>query len=168
MGLVQNIDYRIQGYHKKETFDTNGDLISVEYYRNYDGVTYSNLKVKETRTYTRDVTFGLMTKRDMTIDFYDGDDIIYTKITEKYFDSKKGYDGNKKARTNIVDNASMYLLSQIGLVDGKAFLRIVKSEITGYIHGDEQPLLNAISNSTETYMTGTIKATLDVILNVTY
>jgi len=169
MNLIQNIDYNIQGYHKKMTFDANGDLILVEYYKNYDGTTYSKLVVRETRTYTRDVVFGLLTERDMVIEFFNNrGGVEYTKTTKKYYDAKKGYNGNKQARTNIIDTASMYLLSVVGLQDGKAFLRIVKSEISGYISGDSQPLLDAVANSTELYMTGVIKTALDTILNVTY
>jgi len=169
MELLQNIDYRIQGYHKKFTFDANGDLIVIEYYKNFDGTTYSNLKVKETRTYTRDAVFGLLVKRDMTIEWFRSDgSVIATKTTTKFYDSKKGYHANKKARKNIIEKASIYLLGVVGLADGKLFLRQVKSEINGYIKGDSQPLLDAVNDSTETYMTGAIKTALITILDITY
>ena len=76
-----DVDYSILGYHKESIFDSKGDLVTVNFYINYDGVTYSDLRVKETRVYTRDVVTGLLTKRDMTIQWFDDDGltIIFTK-----------------------------------------------------------------------------------------
>jgi len=167
-----NINYNILGYHKEETFDSKGDLIILKYYHSYDEQTdtFSNLSVEEIRTYTRDITTGLLTKRETIINWYDDNEVLTetkTNIT-KYYTAQKGYANNKRARQNLIDKASMYLLSQVGKTDATSFLRIAKNEISGYVAGDIQPLLDVISNSTEIYMTATIKATLDVILNISY
>lgn len=172
MELVQNIDYNIQGYFKVNTIDYRGDLITVEYYRNYDGETYSNMKVKESRTYTRDAN-GILSRRDMLIEWFKngGDTVMATKNTIKYYTVTEGYEDNKRSRTNIINKASMYLMGQIGVENGKAFLNISKSEINGYISGSIQPLLDLVANTTEVYMIGSppvIKETLNYILNVEY
>lgn len=172
-GIVDiNVNYNLLGYHKQEIFDNKGDLITLRYFREYDEVNdvFSNKAIEENRTYTRDVTTGLLTKRQTTIDWFDesGNNVATKTNVTKYYSAKKGYAKNKRARQNLIDNASMYLLSQVGQTDATAFLRIVKSDINGYVGGDIQPLLDAISSSTETYMTQTIKDTLDVILNVDY
>lgn len=165
-----DVDYNVLGYHKKETFDTKGDLILIEYFENYDGTTYSDLMVKESRVYTRDGVNGLLTKRDSTIEWIgsDGVTVLATKITEKYYTPTKGFDRNKNARQNLIDQASMYLLSQVGLTDAKAFWKTVKGEVDDYKVTGDLTLITAINDSTEPYMTGTIKATLDTILNITY
>lgn len=167
---VRHINYNILGYHKKRTIDTNGDLVTVEYYVTYDGVTYSGLKVKETRIYTRDAVTGIMAKRDMTIEWYEEDEVtIYcNSITEKYYTAQEGYEANIRSRSNLITNASLYLFQTVGEVDAKAFLEIVAADIDKYKGGAITPLLTAISGSGETYMTPTIKATLDAILNIVY
>lgn len=177
--FITEINYRIQGYHKKETFDANGDLTTVEYYANYDSgtETFSNLKVKETRIYTRDIGSGLLTKRDMTIEWYKGGGSLSdTKTTEKHYDSQKGYKSNIKARKNLINSASMWLYGDLiaefgqatGEANAKEFLRDVGSERGGYIAGDLQPLLDAVQASARAYITGARKSTLDTILNIAY
>jgi len=169
MGLIQYEDYRIKGYQKKPTIDANGDLVIVEYFKDYDETTkqYSNLKVKETRVYTRDSSTLLM-KRDMTIQWFSGGKETAVVTTQKFYTAEQGYSANKRARQNLINRASMYLLSEVGLTDGKTFLNGVTGEISTYVDGSIQPLVDAIANSTEPFMTLTIKGTLDTILNVTY
>lgn len=171
--LIQNVDYSIQGYHKKETFDSKGDLVTVEYFSEYDSGTdtFSGLKVTETRVYIRDVTTGLLTQRDMTIDWYrsGGGVVATTKETTKYYTAQKGYVANKQARQNIIDKGAMYLVSQVGVPDSKKFWSTVRNEVDDYVNASSvQALVDAINNSTEPYITPTIKATLVAIVNVTY
>ena len=167
----ENLDYSILGYHKESIFDTKGDLVTVNFYLNYDGVTYSDLRVKETRVYTRDVVTGLLTRRDMTIQWFDTDGVtvIYTKVTTKHYTAQKGYSLNKRARQNLIDTASMYLLSQVGLVDAKAFWKTLSSDaVKDYVSVGDLGIVTEINASAEVYMTVPIKAALDVILNIIY
>lgn len=63
-----DIDYDIFGLHKKKTLVT-GELRLIQYFRNrYDGV-YSDLVVKEERTYTRN-GYGLVEYRDQVSTWY--------------------------------------------------------------------------------------------------
>ena len=167
--LLQNINYNIQGYHKDLTFDSKGDLTQVSYYQNYDVATkvFSNLKVNETRTYLRGVS-TLLEERTMLIEWYSGNKIIATITNSKYYTEELGYKSNKRARQNLIDKASMYLLDAVGLADAKSFLNDSTTQISTYVDGNITPLLDVIVASTETYMTPTIKATLDVILNISY
>jgi hypothetical protein len=171
MAFLQDIDYSIKGYEKKQTFDTKGDLIEVGYYFEYDEATseFKDLLVKETRTYTRDVTTGLMTKRDMLIEWFNGvPEVIATKNTVKHFSATQGYTANQRSRHNLINTASMYLLGEVGLVDAKTFLDSCSGEIGTYVGGSIQPLLDDISTSALPFMTAPIKAQLDTILNITY
>lgn len=163
-----NIDYRHLGLFKKEIFNSLGDFTTIEYYKNYDGTTYSDLEVKETLTYSRDVTTGLLTERDIDIEWYDKGSVIETKTTKKHYTAAKGYNGNKKARQNLINDASMYLMSQVGKSDGTAFFKLVRAEVEDYISTSDMELVNFINNSTESYMTQSIKDTLSAILNVVY
>jgi len=180
--LIQNIDYNIQGYYKKNTIDSKGDLTIVEYYRNYDGTTYSNLKVRETRVYTRDGITGLLTKRDMTIEWFKSGEVVYTKTTEKYYSAMDGFNDNKRSRTNLVNKASMYLymaLMTSNPATGAAFCddyeNLTSASVAKYVNANIQPLLDMITKSTEVaepeyreYITAEIKNTLLYILNIIY
>jgi hypothetical protein len=167
--LVQNIDYNIQGYHKDLTFDSKGDLRQVLYYRQYNPVTqeYSILKIKESRVYTRGGS-TLLEQRDMVIEWYGGGEVMATKNTTKYYSAELGYEANKRSRHNLINKASMYLLSTVGLTEAKNFLDSSSGSISTYIDGNIQPLLDLILASTEPYMTPTVKGILDAILNISY
>lgn len=167
------IDYRILGLHKNEVFDSKGDLVLIEYYTGYDGDTdtFSGLAVREERVYTRDTTTGLLTKRETSINWYDSTGTIGTSRNQinKYYTAVKGFESNKKARQNLLNNASMYLLSQVGIDNAKAFWKTLgPDDVNDYKNIGDLNIVTSISNSVEPYMTPTIKATLDTILNVTY
>jgi len=164
----KDIDYNILGYHKQEVFDIKGDLTTVNYHKNYDGVTYSDLKVKEERTYTRDVATGLLIERDTVITWYLDGNEAGTKNTKKYYTAQKGFVNNKRARQNLIDKASMYLFSQIGKTDARIFWGLMKGFVDDYVATGDLALVTEINNSTEIYMTGIIKSTLESILNVVY
>jgi len=161
-------DYRLNGYHKKEVFDTKGDFQTIGYYDSFDGTNYVGLKVEETRTYTRDETTGLITERTIVIKWYSGDRVAGTKTLTKYYTATKGHTANKKARQNLINDASMYLFSQVGKVDATNFWKIVRSEVNDYVNTSDLALITEIDNSAESYMTQTIKDTLTAILNIVY
>ena len=161
-------DYRLNGWHKKETFDTHGDYNTIEYYQDYDGVTYLNLQVKEIRTYTRDISTGLINKRNITINWYSAGDIAFTKNLVKYYTATRGHTANKKARQNLINDASMFLFSQVGKTSATIFWKQIRPEINDYINTSDLSLITVINNSTEEYMTTAIKSTLVTILNITY
>lgn len=168
--LIQNIDYRLNGYHKKETFDTKGDLVILQYYADYDeqSEVYSNLKVQENRTYERDGVTTLLNKRTISIKWYSNAKEVASKTIIKYYSKTEGYQANKRSRTNLIDTASMYLVSQVGLDNAKSYLANVSADISTYIDGNITILIATIQSSSEPYLTEEIKGTLVTILNVPY
>ena len=164
----KDADYNLLGYQKDSIFDIKGDLVEVNYYQNFDGIVYSDLKIKEQRTYTRDLSTGILLKRDSVITWYLDGIEAGIKTTEKYYTTTKGFVSNKRARQNLIDKASMYLFSQIGKTDSRLFWGITKGFVDDYVATGDLALVQAINDSTELYMTVVIKAALDVILNVTY
>lgn len=159
----ERIDYDILGLHKKRTI-TLGELVTVEYYLDYDGVNYSNLVVKENRVYNRDAN-GLAVSRNMTITWYREDGSVgLVKNTVKYYSPQEAIDEGISRRSNLIANTKLYVLSQVGLVNGQDFLGSVTNEVTLFVNGAPQPLRDAVTATTKPYMTPTIIATTVAIL----
>lgn len=176
MQLLRNIDYRIQGYHKKKVYDTKGDVSEVGFYKTYTPPvtgstgTYTGLKVKETRTITRDVVLGIPNKIDMLIEWFKGDGVTTadTKTITKHINSYDGMRMNQEARTNLMTKAQGYLLGEVGLANTQEFGTDVMSEREAYIAGTRGPLIDLINNSSRPYMTTEIKNTLVAILDIAF
>lgn len=111
-----NIDYNNIGLFRKSTTDIKGDETIVEYYKNYDEATqtYSNIVVKETKTYYRN-QYSLVYRIDTTIDYYYNDfqTIGYIETKRQQFNSIEGYNINRKSRENLWTKAGMYLYSEL-------------------------------------------------------
>lgn len=169
-------NYNLKGYQKERTFNTLGDINTVTYWENYVDVNNKgDKKVEETRIYTRDGVTGLLEQRTMTHKWYENDVEIATKTTTKYYSSEEGYESNKRAAKNLTRTASMYLVSQIGVANGQAYLDTVVTEISAYEAGSRMMLLNDIAatdftlyGATDATHSGTIKTVMNVILNVLY
>lgn len=172
MELVQNQDYRLKGYHKEKVYDAKGDVIQVNFYKNYDPVTetYTQLKVRENRTVERDVTTGVPNKVTVDIEWFksDGTTVTAGKQLEKYINGFDGQQMNQNARLNLTTKAQGYLLQTIGLDNTKELGTDVALERAAYISGTTQGLLDAVNNSTRPYMTPEVKATVITILDQTY
>jgi hypothetical protein len=176
----------ILGLHVKEIRDANGDIVTKEYYGSYDQGTdtYSDLQVKESRAYTRSAT-GIPTKKDTTYQYYDmnGNIGMTSNIVEKYYSSMNGFKHNKKSREALVEQASMFLYSELitefGLTDADVkiddFQTYTDAEVSMYIKSNIQPLLDKITNAADnthadyrTYMSAARRDTILSILNITY
>jgi hypothetical protein len=160
-----NIDYDVFGLHKKRTLN-QGELSLVEYFKNYDGETYSDLVVKEERTYTRDSN-NLVQYRTQTSTWYLTDDTVgATKTTTKYYSIQESVAESETRRGNLVATAKLYTLSQIGIENCWDFLNSINNEMNLYIQGATGYLFDAIANSDKAYMTNEIKGTLAYILTI--
>lgn len=149
-------DYDIFGLHKKRTI-TFGELRKTEYYRNYDGVTYSDLVVEETREYIRDVN-GLVQYRTQVSKWYLNSGIVgKIKTTTKYYTLSEAIQEGLDRRGNVIAQAKAYVLSQIGQLYSFDLLTGVKNEIQLFLDGYTQPLRDAVQNSTKPYLNQTIK-----------
>lgn len=175
------IDYDILGLHKQRII-TKGELREIKYYRNYDQVNYTDLVIKEIRRYIRNPATGLLVYRLLNIYWYNTNDEVGFSVQNraKHYTFQESREEMKIRRTNIIADAEKYLLylliqnavTELGVEQGQPagfiqsleFLGSVKFEKDYYIDGIGQPLENAISNATQTYMTQTIKDTiLDII-----
>lgn len=186
---ITNEDYNIYGLHKKEYFDTNGDLVKLEYYTEYDLSTkvFGGLAIKEDRVYLRSASTGLLDTRTTTITWFDvdgGEAEIKTNIV-KYYSAKKGFTANKRARMNIIDKASMYLYQELMIANGgdtattaiqvDDFGTLTDAAQSKYIKSNTQDLMDIIINSTDntkpeyrSYITEAMKAALLSILDINY
>ena len=182
----RNENFHLYGLHKRETFDSKGDIIRVEYFKDYDPVTpeFSNLAVDETRTYTRDANTGLPVSKATNIDWYDDQGNIQAQklSVTKYYSPENGFVLNKKSRKSLIDKASMYLYSALIAADPltaeanvEDFEDLTDLAQSKYVKSNMQPLIDIIANSTDNtkpeyrdYITTTIRDTLLLILNVSY
>lgn len=163
------IDYTILGLHRKKNV-YKGELQSVEYYGEYDGSTYSNLIVREERTYYR--VNRMVNRREMDIFWYSDDTINYTggtgtimggiisakKHTTKYYTPEESIAAGEKRRRSIISNMKIATLYLIQVADGQtrdnaeatgfAFLAEYSKEIGLYIEGILEPLKTGIMSST--------------------
>ena len=101
------INFNHLGLYKKQFFDTKGDLVKNEFYKSYDSVNdiYTDLAIKEERTYSRDNVTGLPQTRVTNVIWYAEDGSIMQErmgIT-KYYTAEKGFRANKTARKNLLD-----------------------------------------------------------------
>ena len=84
----EDINFGILGLHKELIIAPSGFLTDIKYWKNYDGITYSDLYVHEKREFTVDNNTGLAITRKMTISWYLKNDTIgYTReYPLKYYD----------------------------------------------------------------------------------
>lgn len=163
-----NIDYNIFGFHKKRTI-VKGELIKVEYYRNFDEISnaYSDLILTESRQYYRDF-IGLVKKRKLSICWNLIDESTgMTNSYIKYYSPEESIDEGIERRNNIISEAKVCMLSmmmtkfgQTGRMYAFDFLSSLKNEITLYIDGYTAPLLSGIQESTKVYINNDEKLVL--------
>lgn len=172
MVLTTQEDYRLKGFKKKKTYDAKGDVAIVEYYQDYDEGTgaFSNLKVKETRTVTRDSFIGVAQKVEVLIEWISGDGVTprATKTLVKPLSSHDGMALNEESRRRLVEKAQGYLLTEVGLENTQEFGGDIIAEREAYIAGARTQIIAAIDASTRVYMTQARKDTLKAILDIDY
>ena len=171
----EQYDINLFGLHKKETIDTYGSLILIEYYKNYDGITYSDLVVTDEYIYNIGIN-DLVIDRTETIKWYMIDDTIgYTKIISKYYNATSAiYEGIRR-RINLIEKAKVYGMTNIvgnhevsgepEIPNSHWFFMQISDEANLYIQGiNKQGLIDVIQGSTESYLTQTIKDGLEACL----
>ena len=155
-----HLDYDIFGLFKKRTI-YKGELIKVEYYKNYDGVTYTELVIEETRAYTRDSNDLVMYRTQVSKWYMEDGSVGMEKTFMKYYSPQESIDEGNTRRSNVIADAKLYILSQVGLANGQDMLVSVANEIALFINGYAQPLRDAVANSTKPYLT---QETKDVVV----
>jgi hypothetical protein len=171
-----NTNYDLLGLFKFEYIEMTdpihkGEMTKVEYYSNFIPgnpnvlANYSNLILTEYRVYTRDPSTSLVVYKDQTVNWYLTDGSIgETKTLRKYYQFKDSIQEGIRRRDTITTEAKLYLLSTIGLVNGQQLIVDLSPQISIYLQGAHQPLLDAINASTEPFLTPTIKTTVISIL----
>lgn len=147
------IDYNILGLHKKRTFN-KGELILVEYYGDYDLQTkeYSDLVLKEERTYHRDADL-LAYQRDMKVTWYLIDDSVGDcKETKKFYAPDESIREGIKRRDNIISNVKLSIFFLLGKTDAYDLLNSIFNNLGLYKDGFRQPLLDELSTINKTYL----------------
>lgn len=156
----RDLDYDIFGLHKKRTI-VKGELVKVEYYRNFDGTTYSDLVVEETRAYTRQEVTKLCLYRTQVSKWLREDDTVgEEKTTIKYYSMTEAIDEGIARRKNMTAAAKLVVLGACGLANGQTFLTQVINQVNLFEAGTVQPLIDAVNNSTEPYLTVEIKTAI--------
>jgi hypothetical protein len=167
----REVNFDIMGLHKKRTI-VKGELLNTEYFKNYDGVTYSDKVLEEIRTYNRD-SLDIVITRDITINYYlENDTIGLSKTWTKFYGPEEAISEGIIRRDNIVSLAKVVLLDELYLVFGTptnqmyAFdlLLELKTEIEYFKEGYTAPLRDKIIASTKPYMTQPIKDAVSAAL----
>jgi len=153
-----NLDYDVVGLHKRQFF-VKGELLKVEYYGEYDSntQTYSRLCIVENRVYNRQN--GFLFNRAMQIDWYKSDGTVgATKNTLKYYNTFDAIIAGNNRRDNIINEIKIVVVGLIQMTQqisldaaqaiGKDFLTAISSNVTLYIKGNEQELLDQITTDT--------------------
>lgn len=153
-----DLNYDVLGLFKERNFD-KGELFEVNYWGSYDpsGKTYSDLVIKELRTYFRENE--LVVRREMDIVwYYDSGLSGATKHTTKIYTPEESLESGVRRRRQVIANVKITTLGLIQAVSGisiieaevaaKPFLNMYALEISQYIEGDEQPLKDILLNST--------------------
>lgn len=162
----EDINYNLYGFHKKRTI-VKGELILVEYYRNYNPQTqiYSDLILTESRTFGRDINTGLAYMRTQNISWYLTDETIgATKQTVKYYTLTESIDEGITRRKNVIAEAKIYTLGALGLGPAQAVLIQLATPIAAFIDGATQYLRDSINALPDATMSPVHKANLINIL----
>jgi len=162
-----HIDYDVYGLHKEKII-VRGNLILVNYYKNYDTISkeYSDLVVREHREYLRDEN-GLVTKRNQTTEWIMMDESVgLINATVKYYNQTEAIQEGIDRRTNIIDEAKVYCINNIGLNYSFDLLNTVSVYVSLFKDGYTSPLRSAISASTKPYLTTELKNEIVNILTL--
>jgi hypothetical protein len=160
-----HIDYDVYGFHKQRNI-VAGELILVNYYRSYDQISemYNDLILKEYREYSRDVN-GMVKYRTQTTEWIMTDESIgLTNTTIKYYTQKEAIQEGIDRRSNLIDDAKVYCVNNLGLNYSFDLLNSVATYVNLFKEGYTQPLRDSISASTKGYLTIQMKEDIVGIL----
>lgn len=153
---VTGLDIKL---HRKSNL-VKGECKSEEFYENYDGITYSNLIVKENHVFIRDA-LGFAIKRDTTITWYnnDGQPNSLTKSLPKFYSSVEQIEEGKTRRGNLVNALQMPTIGLISIamigstaatmaviLEGRKFLADYKLEFDVFVNESNKAILDCLTN----------------------
>jgi len=162
-----HLDYDVYGL-QKEKIISKGNLILINYYKNFDTISkqYSDLVIREHREYLRDEN-GLVTTRKQVTEWIMTDDSVgLTNTTIKYYNQTEAIQEGIERRNNIIDEAKVYCINNIGLQYSFDLLNSVAAYVNLFKDGYTPPLRSAISASTKPYLTTELKNEIVNILTL--
>lgn len=154
-----NLNYKAYGLHDVKTYD-KGEIVKVEYYSTYSNDEYSDLVVDEIITYTKD-ELGFFKERNINVRWYlEDNNIGVEKVINKRFNEIESVLEGVNKRSNIIANCKSIIISEIKktlngsavLVEAFTLLNSLKEEMSLYIDGNRQPLIDALSLREEEYI----------------
>lgn len=131
------IDYTHIGLFRKQTQD-KGLLTKAEFFRRFDGVTYSDLIVEEVYSYIENPPLYL--GKTTVVNWYDLDETIgYSNAFTYMFLPNEIIDFGMDKRNNVLAVAKLYAFQVMG-ANAFGLLDYCVSEISSYIQGNTAPL----------------------------
>lgn len=125
-----------------------GELLSVKYYKDFDGKEYSDLILDVSVTYNRNdggVLTDRITTRRWTIDGKDEQFGDYVKTTQKFYTITQAAVADQRRRSNIVDN--LVAKADSGVVTYvKTMFRNLDNEINSYKSTGDTSIIEKIGN----------------------
>lgn len=145
--------------HRKSTL-TKGECGKEEFFVNCNGVTYSDLIVKEEHVFTRD-GLGFAIKRVTTITWMKNDETPHplTKTLTKFYSQAEQIDEGKTRRANLINALQMPIVGLISLamtgtttptlpvlIEGRNFVFTYKLQFDSYMGESNKDILDCLSN----------------------
>jgi hypothetical protein len=160
------IDYDILGFQKKRTL-IKGELVSTEYYNQYDAVSkqYLDLVVSENREYYRNESGIVEYRKQLSLWYLNDGSVGMKKEFIKYYSPDESISEGVTRRQNMISGAKLYALATLGQNYAFDLLMSVKPYVDLYYEGYAPPLINAISGSTKPYLNETIKTNIVDLLS---
>lgn len=162
--LPVDLDFNLFGLHKEEIINNKGSLVQVNYWKNFDGVSYSDLIVQDNYEYVINSS-DLVVSRVETINWYYEDGLVgCTKSILKYYNLSDAINEGIRRRGTIINKAKVYGLIYIsgmhvsGMPNSYYFLLLCLNEINLYLNGVKAPLVAFIDSITESYITEEVRA----------
>lgn len=167
-----SLNYKTYGLYGVKTYD-QGEISKVEYYSTYSNDEYSDLVVDETISYVKD-SLGFFKEKIINIRWYlENNTIGAEKVVTKKFNNIESITEGVKKRENIISTAKQMIILEISnsfsgndiLTEAYTLLNDLGSEITLYIQGNKQPLIDAINSSNKSYI---ISIKSELLSEITY
>lgn len=160
----QMIDYRHIGLFKKATEDKSL-LTKLEFYETFENNIYTNKIIEEVYEYIENAP--LYVGQKTTVNWIDTENNIgfSTDFTYMFLPNEIIEFGEKK-RKNVLSNAKLYALQQIG-ANAYTLLDFCQVQMSIYVQGNTPPLINRVNEAVGIIagMTQPIATNINTILN---
>ncbi len=167
-----DLNYRSYGLYDVITYN-KGEIVKIEYFSTYSNDEYSELVVDESLTYIKD-ELGFFTEKIITTKWYLEDNSVgFEKVSNKKFNATESILEGLNKRSNIIANCKSIIITEIKktysgaavLTEAFTLLNSLKAEMSLYIEGNRQPLIDALPLRSELYI---ISILSDLTSELTY